>query len=104
MDKEEIINIVKDFISYIRFNEKTKYGVRKQYMAIEGLLDLYNKEKEKNKELENKYNDLKQIEEKHRIENGELRTKINELEREVEGLKQTFIIHDDIDNHIPHID
>jgi polyhydroxyalkanoate synthesis regulator phasin len=52
----------------------------------------------------NDYNNLKQIEEEHRIENGELRTKINELEREINGLKQTFTIHDNIDNHIPHID
>lgn len=37
-----------------------------------------------------KYNDLKQIEEAHRIENGELRDRIKQLE--------------DIDKHIPHID
>lgn len=54
--------------------------------------------------LINEYNNLKQIEKAHRIENGKLRTKINELEREITGLKQTFTIHDDIDNHIPHID
>lgn len=52
----------------------------------------------------NEYNNLKQVEETHKIENGELRTKINELEREITGLKQTFTIHDDIDNHIPRID
>lgn len=51
MDEDEIIEIVKDFISYIRFDEKPKYGVRQQYMAIENLLDLYQKEREKN----NKY-------------------------------------------------
>lgn len=51
MSEDKIIEIVKDFISYIRFDEKPKYGVRQQYMAIENLLDLYQKEREKNKEL-----------------------------------------------------
>lgn len=38
----------------------------------------------------NEYNNLKQIEEAHRIENGKLRARIKQLE--------------DIDNHIPRID
>lgn len=38
----------------------------------------------------NEYNNLKQIEKAHRIENGKLRTRIKQLE--------------EIDNHIPHID
>jgi catalase (peroxidase I) len=40
--------------------------------------------------LINEYSNLKQIEEAHRIENGELREKIKQLE--------------DIDSHIPRID
>lgn len=40
--------------------------------------------------LINEYNNLKQIEEAHRIENGELRERIKQLE--------------DIDSHIPRID
>lgn len=38
----------------------------------------------------NEYNNLRQIEEAHRIENGELRARIKQLE--------------EIDKHIPHID
>lgn len=38
----------------------------------------------------NEYNNLKQIEEAHRIENGKLRERIKQLE--------------EIDKHIPHID
>lgn len=40
--------------------------------------------------LINEYNNLKQIEEAHRIENGKLRERIKQLE--------------EIDKHIPHID
>ena len=42
------------------------------------------------KTLINEYNNLKQIEEAHRIENGKLRERIKQLE--------------DIDKHIPRID
>lgn len=38
----------------------------------------------------NEYNNLKQIEEAHRVENGKLREEIKQLE--------------EIDSHIPHID
>lgn len=41
---------------------------------VQGLLDLYNKEKERNKDLE-------QIEQEHKEENGRLRDRIKELEK-----------------------
>lgn len=52
MSEEEIINVVRDYINYIRFNEKAKYSINQWQMAIEDLLDLYDKEKEKNAKLE----------------------------------------------------
>ena len=52
MNEDEIIQIVKDYINYIRFDEKPKYSASQWQMAIEDLLDLYQQEKEKNKELE----------------------------------------------------
>lgn len=48
-----------------------EYGNYDNY--VRDLLDLYNKEKERNKDLE-------QIEKKHKKENGRLRYKIKELE------------------------
>ena len=62
--KETIIGILKiDTENYIEdiYNIDTK-----QFKAILGLLDLYNKEKERNKDLE-------QIEKEHKEENGRLR-------------------------------
>lgn len=56
------------------------------------------------KTLINEYNNLKQIEEAHRIENGKLREEISFLENEIKGLKETFVINDDSDKHIPYID
>lgn len=50
MSEEEIID-------EINFCNEGEYITREHYQAIQGLLDLYNKEKEKNKELFNCYND-----------------------------------------------
>lgn len=61
MKEEEIINNCKSFISvlkdmemfytYEQLDYDKKYEKEKQYKSIQGLLDLYKKEKEKNKEL-----------------------------------------------------
>lgn len=48
MSEEEIINILSDEIVSLNV------GHEKYEQAVKGLLDLYNKEKEKNKELEDK--------------------------------------------------
>lgn len=47
MNEEEIIKNVKEMIQWSDHNTYK--------MALQGLLDLYNKEKEKNKELETKF-------------------------------------------------
>jgi hypothetical protein len=41
-----------EIIDEINFCNEGEYITREHYQAIQGLLDLYNKEKEKNKELE----------------------------------------------------
>lgn len=70
MNEEEIINILTDDIvalnvGYVKYEE-----------AVQGLLDLYNKEKERNKDLE-------QIEQEHKEENGKLRDKVKKIEEYV---------------------
>lgn len=90
MNIDEAIEILEDTRKKLNGDMEIEHTNYNKSKAIETLI--------------NEYNNLKQIEETHRIENGELRTKINELEREITGLKQTFTIHDDIDNHIPRID
>ena len=54
MSEKEIIKIIDDFLYehefYLSFIDEEKE--KKQYLAIQGLLDLYQQEKEKNKELE----------------------------------------------------
>ena len=70
MNEEEIINILTDDIvalnvGYVKYEE-----------AVQGLLDLYNKEKERNKDLE-------QIEKEHKEENGRLRDKVKKIEEYV---------------------
>ena len=56
------------------------------------------------------YQDLKEIEESHRKENGELREKVKQLEEENKTLKEEKIkLETELqellnDNHIPHID
>ena len=56
MSEKEILDIIKDFLQLKEIHStdsmsKSFLSVYKE--AIQGLLDLYNKEKEKNKELEN---------------------------------------------------
>ena len=67
MNEEEIINILTDDIVALNV------GYEKYEEAVQGLLDLYNKEKERNKDLE-------EIEKEHKEENGRLRDRIKELE------------------------
>ena len=115
MSEDEIIKIVKDFISYIRFDEKPKYGVRQQYMAIENLLDLYQQEKEKNNDLINfiegidelkginKINELVDIINKYQddfISKDKIREKIKELE----GQEDWYREHNSIDDLYGRID
>lgn len=58
---EEIIGILNEFNinSPLDYNNETIRKVLKQ--AIQGILDLYNKEKEKNKELKRKYENAKDM-------------------------------------------
>ncbi len=67
MNEEEIINILTDDIVALNV------GYEKYEEAVQGLLDLYNKEKERNKDLE-------QIEKEHKEENGMLREELENIE------------------------
>lgn len=107
MNIDEAIKLIND----IKKEYGTMDALGEYVTAIETLINEYNNLKDLSNELqirytiENmKYKNLKEIEEAHRKENGELKEKISLLENEIEGLKQTFAIHDDTDNHIPHID
>ena len=71
MNEEEIINILTDDIVALNV------GYEKYEEAVQGLLDLYNKEKERNKDLE-------EIEKEHKEENGRLREENKNLEKELE--------------------
>ena len=68
MNEEEIINILTDDIVALNV------GYEKYEEAVQSLLDLYNKEKERNKDLE-------EIEKEHKKENGRLREEISQYKR-----------------------
>ena len=73
MNEEEIINILTDDIvalnvGYVKYEE-----------AVQGLLNLYNKEKERNKDLE-------QIEQEHKEENGRLREETDKKDKIIYNL------------------
>lgn len=65
MNEEEIINNIKEMIQW---SDHNTYKI-----ALQGILDLYNKEKERNKDLE-------QIEKEHKEENGRLREENKKLQ------------------------
>ena len=69
MNEEEIIKNIKEMIQW---SDHNTYKI-----ALRGILDLYEQEKARNKDLE-------QIEKEHKEENGRLRDKIKELEKELE--------------------
>lgn len=74
--KELIYDEQGNFVSYIDLSNDVFDEITTYEQAIETLI--------------NEYNNLKQIEEAHRIENGKLRLRIKQLE--------------EIDKHIPRID
>lgn len=76
MNIDEAIEILEDTRKKLNGDMEIKHTNYNKAKAIETII--------------NEYNNLKQIEEAHRIENGKLRTRIKQLE--------------EIDNHIPHID
>lgn len=65
MNEEEIIKNIKEMIQW---SDHNTYKI-----ALRGILDLYEQEKARNKDLE-------QIEKEHKEENGRLRDRIKELE------------------------
>ena len=88
MNEEEIINILTDDIvalnvGYVKYEE-----------AVQGLLNLYNKEKERNKDLE-------EIEREHKEENGRLREE-NEVLRY--GLRENKILRHGLEENTEEID
>lgn len=76
MNIDEAIEILQDTIKKLNGDMEIEHTNYNKAKAIETVI--------------NKYNNLKQIEEAHRIENGELRERIKQLEK--------------IDKHIPRID
>ena len=88
MNEEEIINILTDDIVALNV------GYEKYEEAVQGLLDLYNKEKERNKDLE-------EIEREHKEENGRLREE-NEVLRY--GLRENKILRHGLEENTEEID
>lgn len=62
MNEEEIINKVEEIIEYSKLSTDIGFVDQTDKVnAIQGLLDLYNKEKEKNKKYENKIKDVLEL-------------------------------------------
>ena len=68
MNEEEIIKNIKEMIQW---SDHNTYKI-----ALQGILDLYEQEKARNKDLE-------QIEKEHKEENGRLRDKVKKIEEYV---------------------
>ena len=91
MNEEEIIEYIKDEIenetdTYHWFDDMPENKTRKQLEesinAHQGLLDLYQKEKEKNKELEANYDKLSRHFVNNHISKDKIKAKIEEVEKE----------------------
>ena len=87
MNEEKIIDYLKEIIQEIEYRHKdgelilvNDTTTDKLYYSIKGLLDLYNKEIQRNKDLE-------EIEKEHKEENGRLRDRIKELEKQYKILE-----------------
>ena len=83
MNEEKIIDYLKEIIQEIEYRHKdgelilvNDTTTDKLYYSIKGLLDLYNKEIQRNKDLE-------QIEKEHKEENGRLREKNINLKEKI---------------------
>ena len=101
MNDIEIIDYLKEIIQEIEYRHKdgelilvNDITTDKLYYSIKGLLDLYNKEKERNKDLE-------EIEKEHKEENGRLREE-NEVLRY--GLRENKILRHGLEENTEEID
>lgn len=95
MNEEEIIKDLKNFIALAQKEENFIYYSEYKFdnelaERVQGLLDLYNKEKEKNNSISIQYEKvvdkleaLEQIEKEHKEENGRLREENKNLEKEL---------------------
>lgn len=122
MSEEEIIDIVKEIKSHqVAFYEPKEhkqilknYFTKEQSDAIQGLLDLYQAEKEKNEELEMRllekdlYIDglkedrriaIEEIQEEYYISKDKIKEKIEEYEE----ILQSSIIKEDYKKEVEHI-
>lgn len=107
MSEEEIIDIIKDFLELREIYSSD--NMRKSFLsiykdAIQGLLDLYNKEKEKNKKLTDEYliqRDL--INAEFLNENYISKDKINSKIAEYQEILQSPIIKEDYKKEVEHI-
>lgn len=75
MSEEEIIKNIKEMIQW---SDHNTYKI-----ALQGILDLYEQEKARNKDLE-------QIEKEHKEENGRLRDRIKELEETLKCTQKSW--------------
>ena len=69
MSEEEIIEEINDLIEFCKEELKAEHSIftEEHYLALQGILDLYNKEKEENKKLKKyDYRNIK-LEEKNKI-------------------------------------
>lgn len=101
MSEEEIMDIIKDFLELreIHSSDTIKSYLSIYKEAIQSLLDLYNKEKEKNKELE-KYKTKHSLIKKHYIS----KDKIKEIIEELEQQEDWYIEHKGLDELYGRID
>ena len=105
MSEEEIIEIIKDFLDLREIHSSdamTKSFLSIYKEAIQGLLDLYNNEKEKNKELEDELEDWK-FTTKYVENNYISKDKINLKIEEYEEILRSSIIKDDYKKEVEHI-
>lgn len=83
MSEEEILKICKDLISMTDYKFQCNYTTKERNQAIQGLLDLYNKEKEENEKLEMENSVLRQV-------RKNLRSRINMKRTEWHSLCQKY--------------
>lgn len=110
LNEEEIIDIVKEIKNHqVAFYEPKEhkqilknYFTKEQSDAIQGLLDLYQAEKEKNKELEDELEDWK-FTTKYVENNYISKDKINSKIAEYEDILQSSIIKEDYKKEVEHI-
>ena len=107
MSEEEIMDNIKDFLQLEEIhsnNNAIKSFLSIYQEALQGLLDLYNKEKEKNKKLiDGQIETLEKILAPKLLEKFISKDKIKEKIEEYEEIIESSIIKDDYKREVEHI-